>query len=86
MAPHRGMSEACIYANIYVPTAALPYTDKRYGDHLQNFGERFVKKSGLKILVFVHGGAFQSGSADSDLHGPEFLVGEGIIVLTFNYR
>lgn len=86
MAPYRGMSEACIYGNVYVPTAALTDTDNRYKDYLLRIGERQVKKSGLRILVFIHGGAFQSGSADADLHGPEFLVGDGIIVITFNYR
>lgn len=79
------MSEACIYGNVYVPTAALPNPKDRYENHFLNGGIH-PKKSGLRILVFIHGGAFQSGSADSDLYGPEYLVGEGIILITFNYR
>ncbi|KAG6442067.1 juvenile hormone esterase [Manduca sexta] len=71
----RGMSEACIHANIHVPYYALPRdaTDKN----------RFA---GLPVLVFIHGGGFAFGSGDSDLHGPEYLVSKDVIVITFNYR
>ncbi|KOB74302.1 Juvenile hormone esterase [Operophtera brumata] len=86
IAPYRGMSEACIYGNVYVPTAALPDPQDSHENRFQSYGTSNLKKPGLRILVFIHGGAFQSGSADSDLNGPEYLVGEGIILITFNYR
>ena len=68
-----GMSEACILANVHVP---LGFSDD---------GPK-AKCKGLPILVFVHGGGFQIGSGDSDVHGPEYLVSKGVIVITFNYR
>ncbi|KAL0819326.1 hypothetical protein ABMA28_007458 [Loxostege sticticalis] len=70
-----GMSEACIHANVHVPWEALP----KPGEHTDN-------STGLPILVFVHGGGFAFGSGDTDLHGPEYLVSKGAIVITFNYR
>ncbi|XP_022817425.1 juvenile hormone esterase-like [Spodoptera litura] len=85
VAPTKGMSESCIYVNVHVPLEALPVvksTDKyKYKDC-----DKHGNKKGVPILVFIHGGSFQSGSGDADLHGPEYLVSKGIIVITFNYR
>lgn len=36
------------------------------------------------VMVWVHGGSFTTGSGD--LYGPDFLVNEGVIVVSFNYR
>nr|ADU25006.1 juvenile hormone esterase related protein transcript variant 2 [Sesamia nonagrioides] len=70
-----GMSESCVLANVHVP---LDVYDRR--------SKAICQKTGLPILVFIHGGGFQAGSGDSDLHGPEYLVSKGVIVITFNYR
>ncbi|XP_028171864.1 juvenile hormone esterase-like isoform X2 [Ostrinia furnacalis] len=73
-----GMSEACIHANVHAPLAALP-PPSASDDVVAN-------RSGLPILVFIHGGGFAFGSGDTDLYGPEYLVNKGVIVITFNYR
>nr|ACB12192.1 juvenile hormone esterase [Omphisa fuscidentalis] len=73
-----GMSEACIHANIHVPLEALP----KSSDSVQTNNST----NGVPIFVFVHGGGFSFGSGDADLHGPEYLVSKGTIVITFNYR
>lgn len=44
------------------------------------FGDR------LPVLVFVHGGAFLSGSGSSLLYRGERLARSGAVVVTFNYR
>ncbi|KAJ8714297.1 hypothetical protein PYW08_007917 [Mythimna loreyi] len=83
--PNRGMSESCIYANVHVPLEALP--DHRADDDVYHTGYvNNLPNKGFPIFVFIHGGAFQLGSGDTDLHGPEYLVSKGIIVITFNYR
>ncbi|CAH0690427.1 unnamed protein product [Spodoptera exigua] len=85
IAPKRGMSESCIYANVHVPLEALP--DLESADEFEYKDcDNYRNKKGVPILVFIHGGGFQSGSGDTDLHGPEYLVSKGIIVITFNYR
>lgn len=38
----------------------------------------------LPVLVFIHGGAYYFGSGQ--WFGPEFLMNENLIVVTFNYR
>lgn len=40
----------------------------------------------LPVMVWIHGGGFMSGSGNDDLYGPEFLVRQGVILVTFNYR
>lgn len=38
------------------------------------------------VLVWIHGGAFVGGSGNSDWYGPEYLVQDGILVVSINYR
>ncbi|XP_058454025.1 juvenile hormone esterase-like [Malaya genurostris] len=38
------------------------------------------------VMVWIHGGAFVLGSGDSDMHGPDHLITEDVVVVTFNYR
>ncbi|KAJ8714298.1 hypothetical protein PYW08_007918 [Mythimna loreyi] len=69
------MSESCIHANVHVPL-----------DASHSGSKEICQKTYLPILVFIHGGGFQIGSGDADLHGPEYLVSQGVILVTFNYR
>jgi len=40
----------------------------------------------LPVLVFIHGGAFCTGSSDPHIYGPEYLVDKSVVVVTINYR
>ncbi|HEX9082769.1 MAG TPA: carboxylesterase family protein, partial [Holophagaceae bacterium] len=40
----------------------------------------------LPVLVFIHGGAFVSGAGSQVLYDGSALAGEGLVVVTFNYR
>ncbi|KAL0840751.1 hypothetical protein ABMA28_015935 [Loxostege sticticalis] len=40
----------------------------------------------IPVMVFIHGGAYMSGSGDTDTLGPEFLVQHDVILVTINYR
>ncbi|XP_075975673.1 uncharacterized protein LOC142976270 [Anticarsia gemmatalis] len=40
----------------------------------------------LPVMFWIHGGAFVSGSGEDDFFGPEFLVRQGVILVTINYR
>lgn len=37
-------------------------------------------------MVYIHGGAYAMGSGNTDLYGPDYLVQENVVVVTFNYR
>lgn len=38
------------------------------------------------VMFWIHGGGFTSGSGNTDIYGPEFLVANDIVLVTTNYR
>lgn len=40
----------------------------------------------IPVMVYIHGGAFMSGSGDASSYGPEFLLQHDVILVTMNYR
>lgn len=40
----------------------------------------------LPVMVFLHGGGFVFGDADSSKLSPDFLLEQGVILVTLNYR
>lgn len=40
----------------------------------------------LPVYVYIHGGAFITGSSTTALFGPDYLVEKDVVVVTFNYR
>ncbi|KOB73632.1 Antennal esterase CXE17 [Operophtera brumata] len=40
----------------------------------------------LPVMVFIHGGGFFQGSSSPVLYGPRYLVRNGVILVTVNYR
>jgi len=63
--PAEGMSEDCLYINVWTPA---------------------VNPGGLPVLVWIHGGGFQGGGGSHPSCDGEAFAGQGIVVVTFNYR
>ena len=64
-------SEDCLFLNVYVP-------------HRKLTPERDLHRK-RPVMVWIHGGAFVSGSAEN--YDPTKLVGDGdVVVVTVNYR
>lgn len=40
----------------------------------------------LPVMFWIHGGGFVSGSGDDSFYAPEYLVKQGVILVTINYR
>nr|QLI62120.1 carboxylesterase 8 [Streltzoviella insularis] len=40
----------------------------------------------LPVMFWIHGGGFTCGNGNDDFYGPEFLVRNGVILVTINYR
>lgn len=43
-------------------------------------------KTLLPVMVYIHGGAFEIGSSDSRIYGPDFFMREEVVLVTINYR
>ncbi|KAI1322635.1 alpha/beta-hydrolase [Xylariaceae sp. FL0255] len=66
-------SEDCLYLNIYT------------GPDAEN-GNTKATTTGRSVLVWLHYGAFVMGSGSSPMHEGGILAGDGITVVTVNYR
>ena len=42
--------------------------------------------SKIPVMVYIHEGAYTSGSGNTDICGPEFLLQNDIVLVTMNYR
>lgn len=40
----------------------------------------------LPVMMYIHGGAFFSGSGNKLIYGPDYFVDENVIIVTINYR
>jgi carboxylesterase type B len=40
----------------------------------------------LPVMVWIHGGAFVSGSSGTKCYGPEYFMDKKVILVTINYR
>lgn len=38
------------------------------------------------VIVFIHPGEFNAGSGNDDIFGPDFIVEQDVILVTFNHR
>lgn len=71
------MSEDCLYLNIYTPAGHVARS--RQGKFLSG-----TKR--LPVMVWLHGGAFQQGSASRPEYDGRKLAERDIIVVSLNYR
>lgn len=79
-------SEDCLYLNVYAKNVSQGRVRFDYLAHVLN--EFFFQLNGNKkpVLVFIHGGAFNSGSSTTQLLGPDWLMQKEVILVTLNYR
>ena len=65
------MTEDCLTLNVFAPSAAL---------------SRDGSRSGLPVLVWIHGGAFTNGTANASWYDGSNLAARGCVVVGINYR
>ncbi|CAB3234691.1 unnamed protein product, partial [Arctia plantaginis] len=54
--------------------------------YLNVYTPQIKPSSLLPVMFYIHGGGYLAGSGDDDYFGPEFLVRDGVILVTINYR
>lgn len=73
------IDEDCLYLNVTAPTSAIPDSKTLAGKN------RTGASTLLPVLFWVHGGAFQKGSANMGMD-PAAFAREGLVVVAANYR
>lgn len=53
---------------------------------LNVFTKSLAPSSKIPVMVYIHGGAFLSGSGNSETYGPEYFFQHDVIIVTINYR
>ncbi|KAF0293739.1 Liver carboxylesterase [Amphibalanus amphitrite] len=64
-------SEDCLFVNVHTPRVPVESGEKR---------------AGLPVMVYIHGGGFYFGAGDNVYLGPDYLMDENVVLVTFNYR
>ena len=62
--------EDCLLLNVYVPANVIDEGDG----------------GNLPVMVWIHGGAFVSGSGTFRDFGPQYFMDQGVVMVTVNYR
>ena len=77
--------EDCLYLNVTTPYTAIPKGEN--APALKNESAQTPARSSdlLPVLFWVHGGAFQKGSANMGID-PAAFAKEGLVVVAANYR
>ncbi|GAB7551255.1 carboxylesterase family protein [Novosphingobium sp. 11B] len=65
-----GIDEDCLFANVWTPDPVIAKARSRK----------------LPVMLFLHGGAYFSGSGSVPVYDGEKLARSGIVVVTINYR
>jgi para-nitrobenzyl esterase len=67
-------TEDCLFLNVFTPVRHAPAAQNGDRDHVGR----------LPVMFWIHGGALVVG--ESDDYNPERLAGQGVVVVTINYR
>ncbi|MEU5424964.1 carboxylesterase family protein [Streptomyces olivoreticuli] len=89
--PWEGLREALRYGprppQVPLIPGEPPWTEAEGTDWLSaNVWTPDLGGAGLPVMVWIHGGGYQSGSADQPDYDAALLAGLGVVVVTFNYR
>ena len=53
---------------------------------LNVYTKSLAPSSKIPVMVYIHGGAFLSGSGNAETYGPEYFFQHDVIIVTINYR
>ncbi|CAK1603758.1 unnamed protein product [Parnassius mnemosyne] len=54
--------------------------------YLNVYTKSLDRNSKLPVMILIHAGAYRSGSGNTDIYGPDFLLQHDVLLVTFNYR
>lgn len=78
MDPDSPRNEDCLYVNVWTPAL--------HGSGAAQYDERIASQGGLPVMVWIHGGAYQCGSAAEKEFDGSALARLGVVVVSVTYR
>lgn len=54
--------------------------------HVNVFTKNLTTNALQPVMVWIHGGAFRSGSSSTAFYAPDYLIAKDVVVVTLNYR
>ncbi|XP_077279250.1 juvenile hormone esterase-like isoform X2 [Temnothorax americanus] len=86
--PWSGDRDASKHGNIAVQLNE--FTRKIEGDedclYLNVYTTKIESSKKRTVMVWIHGGAFYTGSGDAFFYGPDYIVQKDVVLVTLNYR
>ncbi|XP_024890647.1 uncharacterized protein LOC112466655, partial [Temnothorax curvispinosus] len=86
--PWSGGRDASKYGNVAVQLN--DFTREIKGDedclYLNVYTTKIESLKKRTVMVWIHGGAFYTGSGDASFYGPDYIVQKDVVLVTLNYR
>lgn len=87
IAPWQGVRQATAHGNVCTqPSDVVPvgYVGTEDCLFLNIYTQDLI--GSRPVMVFIHGGGFVDGSGDVNWYGPDYIVQDGVLLVTINYR
>ncbi|KAK3921681.1 Esterase B1 [Frankliniella fusca] len=83
--------EDCLYLNVYTKRISgegegEPMARLGCDPETEDPGSAGCADKLSPVIVFIHGGAFYTGTANSHIYGPDYLLREDVVLVTVQYR
>ncbi|XP_022902606.2 esterase B1-like [Onthophagus taurus] len=76
------VKDGCFSRHIFT----MKFTGSEDCLHLNVYTKELNAEAKKPVFVWIHGGAFVTGSGNPDVFGPEFLITQNIVIVTLTYR
>lgn len=73
----------CVQKN---SATGVPFSGNEDCLYLNVYTQDLQPEHPLPVMVFIHGGLYKTGSGNVDNYGPDFLIANGVVLVTINYR
>lgn len=74
----------CIAFSVTIPPDPLPGDDDCL--YLNVYTPDVNENAEKPVILLIHAGYFHANSGDDDLFGPDYILEQDLILVTFNYR
>ena len=64
----------------------LKFEGSEEGGVINVYTKNVTPDKAYPVMVWIHGGGYQTGSNKTDVYGPDYLLQKDVIVVSFNYR